>query len=224
MVDISKLLNDERTLLIFDQLTVEVHLWEIVRNDAGDIETWKLIYINPPALETWGRSSLEELKGMTTDEIFGSGATEHYKHVVAKIVREGCPYSFQDYFPNLGKHFQFTSVPLGEYFITTGSDITEFVENQKRMEKENEELELRVQQRTAELESTVATLHSALEESKNLREKMRQLAIRDPLTNLYNRRYMEETLDRELRRCTRSQCTLTVIFCDIDKFLSFGNS
>ncbi len=37
---------------------------------------------------------------------------------------EGVPLSFEDYFPNLDKHFRFTSVPLGEYFITTGADIT----------------------------------------------------------------------------------------------------
>ena len=130
MTNISELLNDKKTLLIFEHLTVEIHLWEIVRNDEGDIVTWKLVYANPPALKTWGQSSLEEIKGLTTDEIFGEGATKHYMHVVSKIINEGTPYSFQDYFPNIDKHFEFTSVPLGDYFITTGSDITEIVKKQ----------------------------------------------------------------------------------------------
>jgi PAS domain-containing protein len=39
-------------------------------------------------------------------------------------VTEGVPYSFEDYFPNIDKHFRFTSVPLEDHFITTGADIT----------------------------------------------------------------------------------------------------
>jgi PAS domain S-box-containing protein len=37
---------------------------------------------------------------------------------------EGKPYSYEDYFPNLNKYFKFTTVPLGDHFITTGADIT----------------------------------------------------------------------------------------------------
>jgi len=45
--------------------------------------------------------------------------------VVQKIMREGIPYSYEDYFPPpVDKYFRFTSVPFGEYFITTGADIT----------------------------------------------------------------------------------------------------
>ena len=52
------------------------------------------------------------------------GATEHYLPVVRKIMTDGVPLSFEDYFPNLDKHFRFTSVPLRDHFITTGTDIT----------------------------------------------------------------------------------------------------
>jgi signal transduction histidine kinase len=45
--------------------------------------------------------------------------------VVQKIMAEGVPYSYEDYFPPpVDKYFRFTSVPLGEYFITTGAEIT----------------------------------------------------------------------------------------------------
>lgn len=43
-------------------------------------------------------------------------------------------------------------------------------------------------------------------------------AIRDPLTGLFNRRYMEETLERELARCQREDIPLTVVMMDIDFF------
>jgi diguanylate cyclase (GGDEF)-like protein/PAS domain S-box-containing protein len=51
-----------------------------------------------------------------------------------------------------------------------------------------------------------------------LRETLRQQAIRDPLTNLFNRRYMEESLDRELSRAARRGSPLGVIMLDIDHF------
>ncbi len=51
----------------------------------------------------------------------------------------------------------------------------------------------------------------------NLRDKLRSQAIRDPLTGLFNRRYMEETLDREIRRAARHQYSVRLIMCDIDQ-------
>jgi len=51
-----------------------------------------------------------------------------------------------------------------------------------------------------------------------LRETLRSQAIRDPLTNLYNRRYMDETLLRELSRVKRKEAPLSVIMIDIDHF------
>jgi diguanylate cyclase (GGDEF)-like protein/PAS domain S-box-containing protein len=51
-----------------------------------------------------------------------------------------------------------------------------------------------------------------------LRETLRSQAIRDPLTSLYNRRYMDETLLRELSRVKRKQAPLSVIMVDIDHF------
>ena len=52
----------------------------------------------------------------------------------------------------------------------------------------------------------------------NLREKLRQQSIRDPLTGLYNRRYMEQALERELHRATRHNRTVSVAMLDLDRF------
>ena len=114
---------------LFNNMAEEVHFWKLVRDEGGNIQTWRLVDANPPTLKTWGKS-LEEVQGRTTDEIFGPGATEHFLSVVQKIMREGVPHGFEDYFPHLDRHFRFTSVPMGEYFVTTGADITEH----KRME------------------------------------------------------------------------------------------
>ena len=50
-----------------------------------------------------------------------------------------------------------------------------------------------------------------------LRDELRSQAIRDPLTKLYNRRYMEETLEREIRRANRHATSVGIIMFDIDK-------
>jgi diguanylate cyclase (GGDEF)-like protein/PAS domain S-box-containing protein len=50
------------------------------------------------------------------------------------------------------------------------------------------------------------------------REDLRFQSIRDPLTGLFNRRYMEESLDRELRRAARNEHPLGIIMLDIDHF------
>lgn len=56
-----------------------------------------------------------------------------------------------------------------------------------------------------------------------LRESMRNLAIRDPLTGLFNRRYMEEGLAQEQHRTTRNAAQLAVIMVDIDHFKRFND-
>ncbi len=51
-----------------------------------------------------------------------------------------------------------------------------------------------------------------------LREKLRNQALRDPLTGLYNRRYMEDSLDRYVRLAQREGRKVSVIMIDLDHF------
>jgi len=57
-----------------------------------------------------------------------------------------------------------------------------------------------------------------------LRDTLKQQATRDPLTGLFNRRYMEETLVRELHRAERHGIPLGIIMVDIDHFRRFNNN
>jgi len=56
-----------------------------------------------------------------------------------------------------------------------------------------------------------------------LRESMRNLSIRDPLTGLFNRRYLHEALIQEQHRTMRNKVQLAVIMIDIDHFKSFND-
>jgi diguanylate cyclase (GGDEF)-like protein/PAS domain S-box-containing protein len=57
----------------------------------------------------------------------------------------------------------------------------------------------------------------------NLRETLRQQSIRDSLTGLFNRRYLEETMEREVRRVTRTEHSLGLIMLDLDHFKRFND-
>ena len=103
--------NEKKYRDLFENMTEEVHFWRLVYDEKGRIKTWRLVDANPPTLKTWGKT-LAEIRGKTTDEIFGPGATEHYMPVVNKVMTEGVPHAYEDYFPNLGRHFRFTTVPL----------------------------------------------------------------------------------------------------------------
>ena len=55
-------------------------------------------------------------------------------------------------------------------------------------------------------------------ELRTLQAQLREQAIRDPLTGLYNRRYLEETLWRELDRAGREGHPLSILMVDVDHF------
>ena len=57
-----------------------------------------------------------------------------------------------------------------------------------------------------------------------LHETLRSQSIRDPLTGLFNRRFMEESLELELRRAIRNQRPLGVIMLDLDRFKHFNDT
>jgi len=79
-------------------------------------------------------------------------------------------------------------------------DITERKQVEKRLRAVNERLQ------------------NQLIEIGYLQSQLREQAIRDPLTNLFNRRYLEETLDHELERAAREGYPICIEMIDLDHF------
>jgi diguanylate cyclase (GGDEF)-like protein/PAS domain S-box-containing protein len=61
-------------------------------------------------------------------------------------------------------------------------------------------------------------LQEQVQEIELLHEKLREQAVRDPLTGLFNRRYLQETLDREVARARRDDKPIGFIIMDLDHF------
>jgi len=57
-----------------------------------------------------------------------------------------------------------------------------------------------------------------------LREALRTQSVRDALTGLYNRRYLEEVMEREVRRASRAAQSLGVLIIDLDYFKKFNDT
>jgi diguanylate cyclase (GGDEF)-like protein len=57
-----------------------------------------------------------------------------------------------------------------------------------------------------------------------LQEKLRNHSIRDPLTGLFNRRYLEESLELECARAERSKQPISVLMLDVDHFKRFNDT
>lgn len=61
-------------------------------------------------------------------------------------------------------------------------------------------------------------LSKQLVEIEQLQAEMKEQALHDPLTGLYNRRYLAEALSHELIRCQHENTSLSVIIMDVDRF------
>jgi len=75
-----------------------------------------------------------------------------------------------------------------------------------------------------QLAHTVAETTALALANLDLRETLRQQSIRDSLTGLFNRRYLEETLEREVQRAKRGQQPVGIIMIDIDFFKEINDA
>jgi diguanylate cyclase (GGDEF)-like protein/PAS domain S-box-containing protein len=67
-------------------------------------------------------------------------------------------------------------------------------------------------------------LENRLAEIEQLQGQLREQAIRDYLTGLYNRRYLDETIEREIARSKREANKLSVVMMDIDHFKGINDT
>ena len=73
------------------------------------------------------------------------------------------------------------------------------------------------------LASAIADGMSLALANMGLREKLRNQALRDPLTGLYNRRYMEDCLQRFVRLADRENREVSVVMVDLDHFKTLND-
>jgi len=71
---------------------------------------------------------------------------------------------------------------------------------------------------TSQWQSECQQLQQKLTDIEKLKNRIREQAIRDPLTNLFNRRFLNEFMERELALARRNQKPLALVMLDLDHF------
>ena len=176
----------------------------VVITDRDGTITW----VNPAACAITGYSA-EELVGRHT-RILKSGRHEpEFYADLWRTVTRGDPWSGtivnrrKD-----GTEYQEeqTIAPVLDdagsitHFIAIKQDVTEQRRIQAELERAHQELADRVTQ------------------IEDLNAQLSEQAVRDPLTGLHNRRYLEQTMKRDISRARRSGETLVVAAIDVDHF------
>jgi diguanylate cyclase (GGDEF)-like protein/PAS domain S-box-containing protein len=127
---------------------------------------------------------------------------------LSPVVKTECPYSAEH------QQIPYMCIPLIGHDDVLG--ILQITLNQPATEHELE--------RQKRLATTVADHFALALTNLRLHEQLREQAIRDALTGLFNRRYLEDTLMRELRRAARHQQPVGVILIDIDHFKQYNTT
>jgi diguanylate cyclase (GGDEF)-like protein/PAS domain S-box-containing protein len=125
--------------------------------------------------------------------------------------------SMQSYEPNA---YTVSQIRLLE---TIATQVAGAIESSRLYDKAQLEL---AQREAAErsLRKANRRLKTQLNEIEALQAQLREQAVRDPLTGLFNRRYLEEALQREFQRAERSGGTVCLILMDIDGFKGFNDT
>jgi diguanylate cyclase (GGDEF)-like protein/PAS domain S-box-containing protein len=69
-----------------------------------------------------------------------------------------------------------------------------------------------------QLKRSNVLLNIQLEKIEEMQEQLREQANRDPLTGLYNRRYLDHRINQEILEAEQKNEDISIIFCDIDHF------
>lgn len=162
----------------------------------------------------------ESTKKMQTTEQWGTARLlkDSFNPADCWALRQGNNYIVSDPNKNIVCH-HFTSIPEGGYIC-----IPLIVRNTViGLLNLNADAEKKITTHAQNLAITFSDVFKLALMNIRLRESLHEKAIHDPLTGLYNRRYMHEILERELAQAIREKKFLYVAMLDLDYFKQFND-
>jgi len=207
--DISARRQVEEQLRIFFHAMEQNPVAIVITDPEGRIE-----YVNPQFVELTGYS-LEEVRGkpprvLKSGEIPSGMYDNLWQTIKASQVWEGeilnRKKNGEEYWVNELIAPVLDGNGAATHFVAMQQDIT----GRKHTEAELRVLNTNLQVKLTEIE----TLH----------DQLREEAIRDGMTRLFNRRYMEETLEREVSRIERDSQPISVVMMDVDLFKNINDT
>ena len=200
-------LSEERYRALFEALPVSL---QVVDRDGTILE------VNRFHLQHMGRgrTTLAEYQGKDITKrrsVVAAGLSQEYRNVLAGVPFEKSEVLFPSLSGGGEGYFNVRGVPLRKGDEIVGAiyiveDVTVLKEAKDELIRANEMLRAR------------------MEEIRQLQTDLREQVIRDPLTGLHNRRYFDETLDRELARAKRESYHVAFVMIDVDNFKEINDN
>ena len=194
--------------------------YRIIADKAYDWEFWQApsgeyIYISPACQGICGYSAEELIAdpGLTRQLIHPEdlGMVDRHNALVKNQVQDEMVFRLYD--KHGGLHWiEHSCAPIitedGAYLGVRGSnhDITRRRQAEEALLASNEQLSQRVR------------------EVERLQQELREQTLHDPLTGLKNRRYLQDTLERVLRRAEHENQPLSILISDIDHFKQINDT
>jgi len=179
-----------------------------------DLETQRFTYVSP---------SVEKLRGVTIEEalaekLLDSMSPESFNHLqevlparLASFLADPAhPKVYVDEVEQYHKSGYLVPIEVSSRFVLAENGKIEVVGVSRNItrRKQVEEALLGVNE----------LLNQRVQEVEQLQAKLVEQSLRDPLTGLHNRRYLQETLPREISRAKREQRPLSILVADLDDF------
>ncbi len=180
-----------------------------------DLDSYTILRANPRCAQIIGYASPAELIGRSIFEFMPPGQAEDARSRLGQLLAgqpvppyERTLYKKDGSLVETELNLSLIRDPSGQplYVQSVVRDITRRRQAEEALQKANLELRRHV------------------EEIENLQAELREQALHDPLTGLFNRRYLGEALEREILWAQRSQAPLSVIVSDIDHFKDINDA
>ncbi len=112
-----------------------------------------------------------------------------------------------------GEEFTIYAVPITYRHLTRGAVLFE-----KQGEDQFSELTISLFDKVAGMITLALNFIEMYNEIRTERQKLFEMSIRDYLTGVYTRMFLEQFLEKELSKSKRTSSPISIVFLDVDKF------
>jgi len=213
----------EKTVFGFDHQEVSCEIlkkWEIPENIYVPIAYHHKMQDAPP--EFRDTSEVLMLSDMASSVYYGKKNTEKLR-MLNQLLQNKLNIKESD-INNLVDSVAEKTVEILSTFDIDADNVKPISEIVRDAHEEIGHLKLSYEQLVLELKQEKTKSEHLARELKNANEKLRTLAFQDSLTGLYNHRYFQEILAKEMERAERYSRSLSLIMMDIDNFRKINDT
>lgn len=140
----------------FDNMLEGISVYKLIFNDKGEVIDATFEYMNPITVETMNLNP-EDVTGKRAIEVFDPDYINPILRSINEFLSTGKFKRFEIYYPPTDKYFLISGFNMTDnHFAVLRVDITEHKKIEEKLKEAHDTLELKVEERTAELENAYA--------------------------------------------------------------------